>query len=420
MQRLDVLPFRAEQHPELGGLQVGLLPLMVTLPFAIVQALSDARLGQMVREAARPYLVLDLTAEDLRPESLQWIASTWAPMLYQVGIQRLAIVAKTPALAAPFAQGGGPVQIAVFGAGDLAGLRGFLGLPAAAAVQQYQPAPAVGAIPGGRSLPLALLPRTWGFATFVGALFGALLGGGMAKLWLALGGHADMAEFIYYGVGGILGLACGVAGVLAVHYARGIPRARIEWDDEGITELLNDKPATRIAWAEAQVGLLKSTLVYKNRGMVTGRSEGYTVQIRDRSGKSITFGDGHQHPDWLRNRPAWVESIPYEIRARGQAVPIVQDKLGLGRGALAVFGIVALLSYAALMVGSVGETWAGETSAMLLGLGCALFAIRMIWPLTKLGGRGTVSALVELALRSVVLLVYVGLALACWAHDQSP
>lgn len=406
MQRLDVLPFRAEQHPELGGLQVGLLPLMVTLPFAIVQALSDARLGQMVREAARPYLVLDLTAEDLRPESLQWIASTWAPMLYQVGIQRLAIVAKTPGLAAPYAQAGGPVQVAVFGAGDLAGLRGFLGLPAA--------------IPGGRSLPLALLPRAWGFATFVGALFGALLGGGMAKLWLALGGHAEMAEFLYSVVGAFVGLACGVAGVLAVHFARGIPRASIAWDDEGITELLNDKPATRIAWAEAQVGLLKSTLVYKNRGMVTGRSEGYTVQIRDRSGRSITFGDGHQHPDWLRNRPAWVESIPYEIRARGQAVPIVQDKLGLGRGALAVFGIVALLSYGALMVGSVGETWAGETSAMLLGVGCALFAIRMIWPLTKLGGRGTVSALVELALRSVVLLVYVGLALASWAHDQSP
>lgn len=420
MNGLEILPFRATRDPELGCARITLQPYMIAMTFQVTAALSDARLGQLVREAARPHVILDLSADDLSAEALQWIAAGWAPMLYQVGIQRLAIVAKTPNVVAPYAGAAAGVSITVLAAGDVIGLRSFAGVnPAVAPVYAAAAHVPLGAMPRGRSRALSLAPRTWGWATFVGALFGALLGGGAAKLWLALGAQAEMAEFLGYAGGAIVGLCLGVAGVLSVHFARGVPKARIEWDDDGITEYLGDKPATAIKWADARVALLKSTLVYTNRGAVTGRSEGYTAQVQDRSGKTITVCSGHQQPDWLRNRPAWVESIPSDIVQRGEAIPLVQDKLGLGRAALVIFGIVALLSYAALFVGSIGETWAGKNSAMLLGLGVVLMSIRMLWPAMKLGSRGTLSALVEIGLRSLLILIYIGLAIACWAHDQS-
>lgn len=420
MQPLELLPFRAALDPELGCVSVTLQPLMIALPFQVTASLSDPRLGQLVRASARPCLVLDLSADELASEALQWIAAAWTPLLYQVGIQRLAIVARNPAHLAPYAGSRGPVSIVAFAAGDAAGLRAFAGVsPAAVAAYPALAAPP-GAVPRGRSMSLALPPRAWGFAAGVGGLVGALLGAGIAKLCFALGAEAEMAEQLYYGAGAIVGFGLAVAGVLAVHFARGVPGARIEWDETGITEYVGDRPATAIAWADARVALLRGTLVYKSHGAVTGRSEGRTAQIQDRSGKTITICDGHQQPDWLRNRPAWVESIPGEVLARGQAIPIVPDKLGLGRAALVLFGVVALLSYAALSVGSLKPTWAGRDDAMVLGVGVVLFGLRMLWPATKLGSRGTVGALVELGLRSIVLLVYVGLALACWAHDQSP
>lgn len=175
------------------------------------------------------------------------------------------------------------------------------------------------------------------------------------------------------------------------------------------------------ALSDARLGQMvrEAARPYRNRGGVTGQSEGLTAQIRDGSGKTITVGHGHQHPEWLKNRPAWVESLPGIVVARGEAIPLVPDKLGYGRIGLFVFGIVAWLSYAALFLGSVADRWAGDANAQLLFAGCGLFAIRMLWPMTKLGSRNTISALVELALRGIVLMTYVGLALACLAHDQS-
>src|SRR5262249_29905925 len=98
-----------------------------------------------------------------------------------------------------------------------------------------------------------------------------------------------------------------------------------------------------------------------------------------------------------------------------QPMFIARDKLAFGRFAFVFFGIIALASYAAFAIGSLAIRSSGQSEgALLLALGCALFAVRAIWPAMFLGTRLMTSALVEIVLRFVVIAVFGVVALLEW------
>jgi hypothetical protein len=402
--RFEIVPFAATV--ERGFVRIGVLPMMILLHDSVVAALSSDRLGQLLRQAAQSAVILDLSTAargEIEPKTAEWIATTWSALLPSVGVHKLAVVLHPQeAQLVPILQRVSAIECRVFSAEQRDALEAFIPPPPAA------PPPTRSFAESG-SEDLTLPPRAWYYAGTWGGIVGAALG---AAFWASahrafFSTRAESFELIVPAVAGCL---IGTASVYVVHVLRNVPRGRVTWDEEGITEWAGDKPITTIAWPSAQFALLEKTLTYQSTGQ---RSVGQTFQISDGSGKTITLCTGFQRPDWLNNRPAQVAYLPkYQsmVTRPRQPMVIVPDKLGYGKVGFVLFGIIALASYAAFGVGAAG-THVGERSAeVLLAAGCVLFAIRAVWPATRLGSRAKLSAIVEIALRLVVIGAFAAVA----------
>jgi hypothetical protein len=245
-----------------------------------------------------------------------------------------------------------------------------------------------------------------------GAVVGTLHGAVAGALVLVAAEEPVGGDVLHVGGAAFLGLLVAIGGVLAIRFARSRPGAELRWDERGIEECVGGKPHVQIPWSAARIGLVRSVLTYRRNGVQTGRDEGRTLQITDgRNGATITICDGVEHPDFVQNRPCHVAALPAELIARAEPIPIVPDALGFGRAGRWGFGITALLAYAAWIFAGLGTMRAGTSGdipevVFPLFAGSFFFGIRTIWPLTKLGGRGTTAALVEGGLRACVVLFF--------------
>jgi len=271
---------------------------------------------------------------------------------------------------------------------------------------------------------LALPSGGWSFAGGWGFFVGAFLGCAAAALGEVLSG--SQADAITAIGGAVVGACIAVSSVYLVHRLRNAVVGTLSWDARGITEWAGNKPISFVAWEHARYCLLQSTVVYRTNGVETGRSTGRTLQIWDGGTQRITVCEGNQRPRWLDNRPAQVRSIDrYLAMVRTPAHPmtVVPDSLGYGRGGLWGFGIVAWLAYMGMIGGVAYQNWNHNydsdraLAAMMILGGSGMFAIRMIWPATRLGTRLLWSSLVEIGLRAIVVMVFAGLAVGLLMMD---
>jgi hypothetical protein len=264
-------------------------------------------------------------------------------------------------------------------------------------------------------------PAAWG------GFVGFLLGIAVTTLAVIAGdGHPDVSV----AGGGILGCALAVGAVFGVHYLRAVPPGRLTWDARGLMEWVGEEVATFIAWPGARYALLEMSLTTRTQGgQNLGTLRGRTLQISDGAGKTITICDGFRRPRWLENRPAevaYLEQFLGMVRTPQTPMVVVPDKLGYGRGGRLGFGFVAILSYAGFIAAAANLAFNNSSSnsdrgvsIMLLWAGCLLFAIRAIWPLTRIATkRLRASSALELSLRGAVFFIFlvISLVLALNTH----
>ncbi len=415
MDHLDLLPFRATRDPAWAFVRIEVVPLQIVMAAVVQSALSSAQLGQFVRETARTGILLDLSTDSsFDVPTVEWMTHQWTAMLRQAGVQRLAVVlADTQAPLAGYLQRSTQMEVRAFPVVQSAAAHAF-----AAGPQAMVPAQPIAPSLANEQEVLALPPGAWSFAGGWGFFTGALLGCTAAALAeIGLGSQPEAFGAIG---GAVVGSMLAVGSVFLVHTLRNSPAGKLTWDARGMTEWVGNKQTAFVPWEHARYSLLQSNLVYRSRGVETGRSTGRTLQLWDGGAQRITICDGNQRPRWLGNRPAQVRSIDRYlpmVKTPAHPMTVVPDALGYGRGGLWGFGLLALLAYAGIVGGAAYDNWnhSYASDQALAGImvcgGSFLFACRMIWPATRLGTRLFLSSIVELALRSIVLLVFVALGI---------
>jgi hypothetical protein len=436
--RLEILPFVATHATRSTFVVVEGQTQMLTMHDTVVKQLSDARLGQLVRNSSAGAIVFDAGRLDFGPQDVAWVVHAWPPMLATIGVRRLSVVvadalvsvvrAEIDRAARALAPLG--FEIRAFSPAQRADATGWLGpapLPAPQAPYRGGApafAQAMAAAPH-ETAQLRLPARAHYHAAGWGGVVGFLLGvAGTALAALAAGERPDISVV----GGGIVASALVVAGVFAVHYLRGVPPVKLTWDARGIAEWAGNDVTTFLAWPGARYALLETSLTTKTRGgQVLGTQRGRILQLSDDSGKTITLCDGYRRPAWLDNRPAEVPLGPFlsMVQAPRSPMVVVPDKLGFSDRARKGFGAVAIASYVAFGTAGGYLTFNNHynddraITIALLWLGCVLFAVRAIWPLTRVGDkRLRASALVETALRGVVFLFFLGVSLVLAAHTS--
>lgn len=388
--------------------------MQIVIAPVVQGALSDPRLGQFVRDTARTGIVLDLSTDaSFDVPIVEWLTHQWTAMLRQVGVQRLAVVlsdAQAP-LAAHF-QRSTQMEVRAFPAAQSSAAHAFAGGPMPAVAQATE------------QEILTLPSGGWNHAGGWGFFVGALMGCAAAALAEVLSGSpADALTAIG---GAVVGGCITLGSVYLVHALRGSVAAKLTWDARGITEWAGNQQVAFIPWEHARYSLLQSTLIYRSRGVETGRSTGRTLQIWDGGTRRITVCEGNRRPHWLENRPAQVRSVDRYlamVRTPSHPMTIVPDELGYGRGGLWGFGIVAWLAYAGMVGGVAYQNWNHNydsdraLAAMMILAGAFMFLLRMIWPATRLGTRLFLSSLVEIGLRTIVTLVFAALGVGLLLMD---
>jgi hypothetical protein len=436
--RLEILPFVATQPPRSSFVIIEGQPQMLTMHDIVVKQLSDPRLGHMMRNGSVSGIAFDAAQLDFGPQDVAWVVHAWPPMLTTIGVRRMSIVvadALLPVVRSEIdraARALGPLGFAVraFSPAQRADATAWLVPPPMPSAQApYRGgapalAPAIAAAPH-ETAQLRLPARAHYQAAGWGGAVGFLLGLAATALAVLAGKqHPDVSVV----AGGLVGSALAVAGVFGVHYLRGVPPVKLTWNAQGIAEWVGDEVVTFIAWPGARYALLEMSLTTRTRGgQNLGTWRGRTLQFSDDSGKTITLCDGYRRPPWLENRPAEVPLGPFIPMVQTPRSPmiVVPDKLGFGAGARKGFGIVAILSYVAFVVAAGYLTFNNRynddraITIGLLWLGCLLFAVRAIWPLTRVGAkRLRASVLLETALRGAVFLVFLVISLVLAANTS--